>query len=217
MTNKFQSLKSKQREIRDGFPTELALRVHRAISWYGRAEKETEDFDAKFTFLWIAFNAAYAKDLDSEVRSADARSAFNDYFDLIVRFDCDQRILNELWLNFSGPVKGFIKNQYVFNPFWVYQNTGLQDDWELKHRKAQQSFARHFSEQNTAIVLSFLFDRLYVLRNQIIHGGATWNSSVNREQVRDGANILSVLMPIFIDIMMDNSAENWGEPFYPVV
>ncbi|MCA2008623.1 hypothetical protein [Tritonibacter mobilis] len=62
-----------------------------------------------------------------------------------------------------------------------------------------------------------LFDRLYVLRNQLIHGGATWNSSVNRDQLRDGVAILSVLMPVMIDIMMDNANEEWGKPFYPVV
>ena len=35
----------------------------------------------------------------------------------------------------------------------------------------------------------FVFDRLYVLRNQLVHGGSTWNSGINRTQVRDGAAI----------------------------
>ena len=64
---------------------------------------------------------------------------------------------------------------------------------------------------------SMLFDRLYVLRNQLVHGGATWNSSVNRDQVRDGARTLGFLVPIFVDLMMDNQGENWGLPYYPVV
>ncbi len=51
----------------------------------------------------------------------------------------------------------------------------------------------------------------------MIHGGATWNSEVNRAQVTDGADILSFLVPVFVDIMMDNPAEDWGRPFYPVV
>jgi hypothetical protein len=28
-------------------------------------------------------------------------------------------------------------------------------------------------------ILSMLFDRLYVLRDQMTHGGATWNSATN--------------------------------------
>jgi hypothetical protein len=70
---------------------------------------------------------------------------------------------------------------------------------------------------DTARVLSFVFDRLYVLRNQLIHGGSTWSSAVNRGQVSDGAAILGFLCPVFIDIMMDNPNEDWGQPFYPVV
>ena len=62
-----------------------------------------------------------------------------------------------------------------------------------------------------------VFDRLYVLRNQLVHGGATWNSSVNRDQVRDGTRILAFLVPLFIDLMMDNPDIAWGDPCYPVV
>jgi len=71
--------------------------------------------------------------------------------------------------------------------------------------------------RNTAEILSLVFDRLYVLRNQLVHGGATWNSRVNRDQVRDGAAILAFLMPVFVDVMMDHPDEDWGRPFYPVV
>ncbi|TLS78362.1 hypothetical protein FE236_01005 [Mariprofundus erugo] len=66
-------------------------------------------------------------------------------------------------------------------------------------------------------ILSFLFNRLNVLRNQLIHGGATWNSQVNREQVKEGRMILAFLLPCFIEIMMNNPHEDWGKPFYPVV
>ena len=54
------ALKTKQRAIRAGFPETMGLRAHRAISWIGRAEACGGDDDARFIFLWIAFNAAYA-------------------------------------------------------------------------------------------------------------------------------------------------------------
>ena len=66
-------------------------------------------------------------------------------------------------------------------------------------------------------VLMIILERLYVLRNQLMHGNATWNSSVNREQVRDGANILGQLVPAMISIMLDCGTELWGDPRYPVV
>ena len=73
------------------------------------------------------------------------------------------------------------------------------------------------AERETAKILSTLFDRLYVLRNQLVHGGATWSSSVNRDQVRDGTKVLGWLVPVMIDVMMDNPDRDWGKPFYPVV
>lgn len=39
----------------------------------------------------------------------------------------------------------------------------------------------------------------------------------NRAQVRDGAAILAFLMPVFVDLRMENPKEDWGRPFYPVV
>ena len=62
-----------------------------------------------------------------------------------------------------------------------------------------------------------VFDRLSVLRNQLVHGGATWGGSINRPQVRDGTAILAFLIPVFVDVMLDNPLEYWGRPFYPVV
>ena len=43
-------LKAKQRELRAGFPETMGLRVHRSISWIGRAEDATDD-DGRFIFL----------------------------------------------------------------------------------------------------------------------------------------------------------------------
>ena len=81
----------------------------------------------------------------------------------------------------------------------------------------QRAINGAIARKDTAKILSVLFDRLYVLRNQLIHGGATWNSSVNRSQVKDGAAVLDVLLPIFIDLLMNNPNNDWGTPYYPVV
>ena len=70
---------------------------------------------------------------------------------------------------------------------------------------------------DTAFLLRQVFDRLYMLRCQIMHGGATWNGKVNRRQVRDAADILRTVMPVIVDIMMDHPEDVWGRPFYPVV
>ncbi|MCV2890680.1 HEPN domain-containing protein [Ruegeria aquimaris] len=214
----FRALKEKQRAIRTGFPEAMGLRIHRAISWIGRAEACGEDEDARFIFLWIAFNAAYADEREFQSVALGERSAFSEYFGKLVTHDEGLRIYKALWQRFSGPVRMLMQNRFVFNPFWQHQN-GIKgfEDWEDKFLISSRSFGQAFQDGDCVRVLSFVFDRLYVLRNQLVHGGSTWNSGVNRAQVRDGAAILSFLLPVFVDLMMDNPREDWGRPFYPVI
>ena len=54
-----------------------------------------------------------------------------------------------------------------------------------------------------------------MLGNQLLHGGATWNSQVNRNRVRDGASLLATLLPVFIDLMLDAPQRDWGAAVLP--
>lgn len=210
-------LKAKQRALREDFPQTMGLRVHRSISWIGRAEEATDD-DGRFIFMWIGFNAAYADEEEVHKTISEARTEFTGFFHKVVTLDTGQRVYDAIWDNFSGPIRVLLDNRYVFSPFWKHHN-GISgyEEWEKMFRSAERRFILALKTHNTVEVLNLVFDRLYVLRNQIIHGGATWNSSVNRSQVRDGAAILSFLVPVFIDVMMDNPDEDWGRPYYPVV
>ncbi len=203
----------------EGFPEDdgLALRVHRAISWIERAEQEAEDLDAAFVFYWIAFNAAYAQDI-LETHDATERRNFGQYFSSLVDLDTEKRIFSAVWDRFPDSIRVLLDNKFVFQQFWNYHN-GIPgtDHWESRFQGSKNAVARALGHSDTEAVLSILFDRLYVLRNQIIHGGATWNSSVNRDQVRDGARIMSFLVPVFVSLMMDNPEHEWGPPYYPVV
>jgi len=214
----YAGLKKKQRAIRGGFPESVGLRVHRAISWIGRAEMAGQDDDACFIFLWIAFNAAYANERDFQIAVQSEREVFLEYFRKFMSLDTDSRIYSAIWQRFSGPVRLLMGSRFLYNPFWQHHN-GIAGfaDWEQRFNASHSAFLYAFQAGDTARVLSFVFNRLYVLRNQVVHGGSTWNSSVNRNQVRDGAAILGFLLPVFIDLMMDNPHTDWGRPFYPVV
>lgn len=105
----FATLKEKQRAIRAGFPETMGLRVHRAISWIGRAEACDGDDDARFIFLWIAFNAAYADEREFQSIPQGERAAFLDYFGRLTALDSERRIYKAVWQRFSGPVRLFWK------------------------------------------------------------------------------------------------------------
>lgn len=210
------ALKTKQRALRDGFDPALGLRIHRAISWLQRAESAGDDADVRFILLWIGFNAAYAREIGPD--NDNERDLFGTYCAQLVSFDAKHRIYNAIWERFPHEIRVLLNNRYVFAPFWSFQNGAAQAaDWETRLARSRQIIASAMGRRDTATILSIVFDRLYVLRNQLVHGGATWNSSVNRQQVHDGAAVLGWLLPVFIDIMMDRADSDWGTPYYPVV
>jgi hypothetical protein len=217
MNLSYKTLKKIHRDTRDGFPESLALRTHRALSWLKRAEEEKDDPDAKFLFLWIAFNAAYANELPDRHQYSD-KSLFVQFLFRLIDSDEDKALYKAIWDNFAGAIRLLIDNRYVFQPFWDYQSGQLsKDEWEQKFQASKSQAHTALGRMDTKRVITVMFDRLYVLRNQMIHGGSTWNSSINRSQVEDAVKILGVIVPIIILLMMNRPNELWGDPCYPVV
>ena len=120
----------------------LALRVHRAISWIERAERETEDMDAAFVFYWIAFNAAYAQDI-LETHDATERRNFGQYFSSLVDLDTEKRIFSAVWDRFPDSIRVLLDNKFVFQQFWNYHN-GIPgtDNWESRFQRSKSAIAR---------------------------------------------------------------------------
>lgn len=210
-------LKSWQREHRAAFSPALSLRTHRALSWLGRAEQETADEDARFVFLWIAFNAAYANEARESLDFSE-RGLLNQFLQRLVDSDTERLLHEIVWEQFSSSIRVLIDNQYVYQPFWRH-HAGLisETDWKEAFENSKAAAHRALGRMDTTKVLGIIFDRLYTLRNQIVHGGSTWNSTVNRAQMRDGSNILGRLVPVIIHLMMVNHDQVWGDACYPVV
>ena len=213
----YSKLKELHRLKRDNYTDEFSIRIHRSLSWIGRAEKKDEDIDARFIFYWIAFNSAYSAIQTSQYFDTERR-IYKDFFEKILKYDKNEHVYDAIWKEFSGSVRSLLNNQYIFGPFWNFQNghEGF-DDWEVKFNESKSIALKALQNKNTLMILEILFDRLYTLRNQILHGGATWNSKVNRSQVQDGQSIIGFLIPNFLQIMMDNQNENWGKLVFPVV
>lgn len=213
----YDALKARQRASRDGFPESLALRTHRALSWLQRAERETEDSDARFVFLWIAFNAAYANEIPNRARFSEKRLQLR-FLNRLIDADKDKLLYQLVWQEFTSSIRALINNQYVFQPFWDYQNGTLSEaEWQERFERSKAGATRALGAMNTKKLIAAIFDRLYVLRNQIVHGGSTWNSAVNRSQINDGVKILGYMVPLTIYLMMENPGQLWGDPCYPVV
>lgn len=221
MNLKYTDLKEKQRERRDSWISEnektTGLRIHRALSWL-KVSEESLNNDLGFISLWISFNALYGKKNYFNKQQLSERETFEKFFKLAVSYDHQNMISEKLWKHYTNLFRHFINNKYVFSPFWKFQDNIISEDqWKSSFESSIRLSKITLGNQDSATFLGLLFDRLYILRNQLMHGGATFDSSINRTQLKLGYTIMSELIPILIDILIDNPEENWGTPAYPPV
>ena len=114
-----------------------------------------------------------------------------------------------------------LKNPYVYAPFWqAVQRQVSESDWERWFNRANQQAFKDLAENNVGDALQEVFQRLYVLRNQLMHGAATFDEGWGNDQIRDGCRIMRSIVPEVLAIMQahinanPNTAE-WGPVAYP--
>lgn len=196
-------------------PEILAIRLHRAISWLKCAEENEKNTDLQFMSLWISFNACYAVEGRADATLTE-REMFVDFIQKLVACDTEGHFFQMLWKKFSGPVRLLIENEFVYKPFWEFQR-GQTKEWKKLHQRSIEESKQYLSVGNVEGLLEVVLDRLYVLRNQLLHGGATYKSKINRSQLRDGCNMLKLMVPLTISLMLNNEQVDWGKIHYPVV
>ncbi len=209
------ALKDQHRRLRESQPEPLRVRIHRAISWLTRAEQERDDPDARYIFLWIAFNAAYASEFGFEQAE---RARVKQFIEKLIGLDRENKLHHALFSQFSGPIRTLVENKHVFEPFWraLREHDG-SGAWEASFVSSKKVAMKALMGKDTGTLLSIVLDRLYVLRNQLVHGGATWGGKTNRAQVKDGASILGTLVPIMLEVMMQAEGDEFEAIAYPVV
>ena len=200
-------------------------RIRRAESWLKLSNRSKSE-DERFIFLWIAFNAAYGNEIPDDT-NIDAKTPekerFAEFVDKIVERDREGAIKKTLLETFSGPVRILLKNKFVFGPFWEWVQERKRDDgWLTKLKKRNKQAFEALGKGNVAGVLQEVLARLYVLRNQMVHGGTTFYDGWGREQVMDGSRIMKTLMPLVLQIMKDDIKKHpdskvWGKLNYPRV
>ncbi|PJK09402.1 hypothetical protein CO610_03680 [Lysobacteraceae bacterium NML95-0200] len=192
------------------------IRLHRARSWLKQAEAVRDsDPDGCFIFLWIALNAAYARAFGE---SESEREKLAGFIRALLRVDKERVLHGILMERFAGSVRTLIENKFVFRPFWqALRDHDSSGRWEQQFAAAKKQAMTAVLAGDTAKVYSIVFSRLYVLRNQLVHGGATCGSRLNRMQLKDAIALLSAIVPVMIGLMAENPDTDWGEIMYPVV
>lgn len=197
-----ESLWTKYHSRKDGLRNN-SVRTYRALSWMERGQKEMEDDpDAAFIFHWIGFDAICSE----QHRNPASKKKIEKFLQKAVEEDRDASIYKLVIANESKTILTLAANAYVFKRFWNHYYKNLDSLWAYSLIESAKLMIRNLErrECGTLGTLKILFDRLNELRNQLVHGGSTWESQANRDQVRDGAWIMYRLLPVFLDLVMDN-------------
>ncbi|MGI9310877.1 MAG: hypothetical protein ACR2P7_04990 [bacterium] len=197
--------------------------MRRSLSWLEKSE-ETENAHEKFIFLWIAFNSAYGTDdigADAAGERIPEAKRFEKFLQDVLDRDKENEIRDILWTTFSGPIRLLLINQYVFGPFWDFvRGLKSEQEWMNRFRIYDRRVKKALKSGNTHAVLVEIFNRLYTLRNQVFHGGTTFEKGWGKTQLRDGSRIMASLVPVILTIMQSEidaspASEVWGNVSYP--
>lgn len=213
----YTELKARHRAERDDYRSQsLSLRLHRSLSWLNKAEL-SEDDDSRFIFLWIAFNAAYAQESAEKYYNTE-KDKYLAFIERLVGLDTDKKLYNLVWSHYSTTIRSILNNEFILADYWRFQSGDIQEsDWVNAKTLATKAAHTALANNDTTTVLSIILSRLYVLRNQIMHGGATCGSKANRKQLADCTALMFQIVPLVIELMMAGQDQVWGDAAFPLI
>ena len=207
-------LKAKQRAERDTYKGDIGLRIHRSLSWLHKSE-QVDDLDSKFIFLWISLNAAYGNKIDSQ--NLTEKQMFSKFIKKVCSLDKSNSLFSII-LNNAEQYEAIYKNKFLHSGFWAFDDQiEAETRWNASINNQLPHIVNAIEKQNSAFLIREIFYKLYILRNQLMHGLSTYSSSTNREQMTYGVSLLSQLVPALINILMSNTNRHWEAAAYPVI
>lgn len=191
-------------------------RMRRAISWFN-VSLNTDTRDEEFIYLWISFNAAFGDELRHPDTEGDS---LRNILDRDTTEEIEMRLIGR---KLVGRISQLLRNHFVYDPFRrsLKEDDGKVDKiWQERFERSQRRVADSFrrlsegesgpDDRATLIhnVPVEVFLRLYTLRNQIFHGGATPGTGRGRKQIKDGSFMMANLVPVILTVMEADMEEN---------
>ena len=191
------------------------LRIQRALSWLKKAALTQEDHDLQFLSLWVSFNAIHLEESCTETDLDQCKS----FIDRIYVQDQSQKMSHVVWNDISQQMQSILNSPYIFQGYWDYKNQKItQLAWKADFDRAQQGIVKALKFKDAQQIIFLLFERMLTLNNQLLAGGSGYNSSINRQLLKDSCHILLVLLPIFLELMIENAPHlDSRKPHYPIM
>lgn len=197
-------------------------RLRRAETWYKRS-REATDVTERYIFLWIAFNAAYGWEIKASgnQRRTKERQKFEQFLrEVLWRDECG-KLERLVCYDMRDVIDSLLANKYIYQPFWnAASKLSRSSIWQRSFEQENKRALRARDRRDVHTLLSIVILRLYALRNQIFHGGATFGKGWGQDQVRKGSQLMTSFVPVVLEIMQADIAsvpdsDVWGRVCYP--
>lgn len=211
LRRKWKPHKERLNEIEAEHPTNI--RFHRSCSWLQRAEQiiEKHDLDLAILSQWVAFNSLYGQWEDETRVPVSDTVCWRDFLDRMLKLDGSNYIVDALMEN-KPLVMSIFDDEFLSRYFWQEPT----DARASKSKKTKYDARTWYLQGSWTMVLDRLIERIYLLRCQLVHGAATFNSSLNRTATRRCSQMMDHLLRAFLSVWIDHGAdEDWGIMCYP--
>lgn len=190
-------------------------RVRRSLSWLRRAaELSDEDRPPRFVDLWIALNALYGQARYAKEFRPREREDFMEFVQRLAKPRSAKSQLGQLLSkkHFQVRSRELIQNKYLWNEWWSKD----LDKYREKSGAGLIHFEKSLRNGDAATFLSCLFERLQVLRNQIVHGSSSASTRKSRDALYPAILLLEEILPEFIRLMLREGQDtDWPPVPYP--
>ena len=211
LRRKWKPHKERLNGLDQGHPTNV--RFHRACSWIQQSElvSPDSDLDLKLLGQWIAFNSLYGQWDDNQQEPVGDTVCWRRFLDRMLTLDESQFLIDVLMDNKRLVMKIF-DDEFLSRFFWQEPT-----DKRAKQSKKTKFDARTWYVQGDwTMIMDRLIERIYLLRCQLVHGAATYNSSLNRTATKHCSMMMDHLLRAFLLVWINHGAdEDWGSMCYP--
>ena len=205
------------REKRSEISKKLDLRLQRALSWIKQANQQHHDIEIKLLYHWIALNSLHVCQINQSFEQQ--QHSLTLFLQHLVACDHEKKIRQTLMNRLDSNMHHFLESPYLSYSFWQFQHAE-RDKMQFQHdlQAEKQQIVLSIREQRDAELLDLILRRIAMLHRQMSLGGLLHQSQVYRQLMSDAAQILTLLLPVFMTILLEN-ARDFDDltTFFPIV
>ena len=187
------------------------LRFQRSLSWFKGAMDLESSSEVKFIHLCLAFKALYAE------YETSVSSTWQSFMQELCRYDQEQRIKHLLWHRYDDHIRQIFEIMALSADFCDYKHQKISEaEFKMAHAHEKHQLQQALFEHNTQSLLDLLLTRIQNLQQQVFTGGMSFQSVVAKKWLSVCSQVLSGLMPICLQLILEYPQSLSDKAYYPV-